>query len=63
MTLTPEEIAELASAPERVTGDEGTVKERDAKDVIALDQYGQQKTVTVPPYGMRMARVRFPGTP
>jgi hypothetical protein len=54
---------ELAVSPERVTGDEGTVKERNAKDAIELDQYAQAKRVSGPPYGMRMARVKFPGTP
>lgn len=63
MTNEAEDLEELATSPERVTGDEGTVKERSSKDVIALDQYAQQKKINGPPYGLRIARTKFPGTP
>ncbi len=62
MALTQDEIDELAGAPERVTGDEGTIKERPIKDVIAADQYAHDAAATNIPWGMRMARAKFPGT-
>jgi hypothetical protein len=63
MPIEEDAINELAQAPKRVTGDEGTVEERDIKDVIAADRYEQSKKATRPPYGMRMAQIRSPGTP
>jgi hypothetical protein len=58
--LTSDEVDARAAAPKRTVGDEGTVEERDAKDVIALDGYA--KSPAGPPYGMRMARVEPRGT-
>jgi hypothetical protein len=63
MTNEAEDFEELATSPERVTGDEGTVKERSADDAIKLDQYAQKKRVNGAPFGMRMSRGKYPGTP
>ena len=57
---TPEEIAELAMAPKRTTTDEGTVEERDMKDV--LEAVARAETPDVPPWGMRIARTKPRGT-
>jgi hypothetical protein len=49
-------LSDLATSPRRTTTDEGTVEERPAEDLIAMDRYLTQKDVTAPPYGMRVAR-------
>ena len=38
---TPEDISTAASDPERVSGDEGSIKERSISDKIAADRYEQ----------------------
>lgn len=60
--LTPEQLAELAQIPQKVVGDEGSVEERKASDLIALDRYLGDKQVSKPPFGMRIATVRPRGT-
>lgn len=62
MSIDSDDINELATAPKRVTGDEGTVEERPIKEVIEADRYGNSKEVTKPPYGLRISTIRFPGT-
>ena len=41
--MTPEEIAELAKAPQSTASAGVSVTERSAQDVIALDKYAAQK--------------------
>lgn len=53
---------DLKNSPKRVSGDEGTVEERDADDAIQLDIYDRVGKVTGPPYGMRVARCVPRGT-
>ena len=62
MGLTEEQLNNLAGAPKRTAGDEGTVEERDARDAIALDVYNQAGQASGPPFGMRVARVVPRGT-
>jgi hypothetical protein len=58
--LSDEELDDRVRAPKRVSGDEGTVEERDADQTIQLDVYS--KSASKPPYGMRLARVAPRGT-
>jgi hypothetical protein len=63
MALTPEQIAELALAPKRTTTDEGTVEERDMKDVLAANDALIRATAPDRvPWGMRIARTKPRGT-
>ena len=56
------EVTDAAKNPKRVTGDEGTVEERTVQELIDADRFACAKTATGVPYGMRVARIRFPGT-
>ncbi len=60
--VTKQEIADLAKGPKKLSGDEGMVEERSMEDVIAGDRYAKSQGATKPPFGMRIARIRFPGT-
>lgn len=61
--ITSEELTTAAQNPKRVTGDEGTVEERAIKDLIDADRYACAKDAAAGvPYGLRIARIRFPGT-
>lgn len=62
MSIESEDISNAAKGPKRVTGDEGTVEERPISELIEADRYEEQKEVTGVPFGMRIARLRFPGT-
>ncbi len=57
--ITADEIMDMAEGPKRITGEEGTVEERAMDDVIKGDRYGLAKGITQPPYGIRMAHIRF----
>lgn len=61
MTIDEESIEEAATAPKRVTGDEGTVEERPIQELIEADRYN--KGTGSPPFGMRQSKIRYPGTP
>lgn len=61
--MEPKEIEELATAPRKTAGDEGTVEERSVSELIEADRYVASKGATKSPYGLRMARIRKPGTP
>lgn len=63
MGITPEEIEELATAPKRTQGDEGSIEEKPIDEVIKADQYIAAKAAAGPPYGIRVARFKYPGTP
>ena len=60
--VTSTEITDLGKSPQRVTGDEGTVEERSVDELIKADRYASAKDTTSVPYGIRAARIRFPGT-
>lgn len=61
--ITAEEVADAAKTPKRVTGDEGTVEERSVQELIDADRFACAKeAATAVPYGLRIARIRFPGT-
>lgn len=60
--MTPEQLNEYLQTPQKVVGDEGSVEERKASELIALDKYIHDKQVTGPPFGMRIATVRPRGT-
>ena len=61
-TLTEEQLAALIATPQKVVGDEGSVEERKADDLIALDRHAANKAASGVPFGMRIARVRPSGT-
>jgi hypothetical protein len=64
MTIESDDIQELASAPQEIRGDEGTVKERPIDEVIKADQYiAAKNTADQPLRGLRVSRCRLPGTP
>lgn len=58
-----DEIDELAAAPRRTTGDEGTVEERSVQELIDADRYKAAKKAERAPWGLRFARIRKGGTP
>jgi hypothetical protein len=60
MALTQEELDELARSPKRTTTDEGTVEERDMKDV--LDAQARIQAPDRPLWGLRIARTKPRGT-
>lgn len=60
--ITTDAILEAAAGPKRVTGDEGTVEERDIDDLIKADRYAAAKGIDGPPFGLRIAKLKFPGT-
>ena len=60
MPLTEEQIIELALMPKRTTTDEGTVEERDMKDIIAAQN--ALPGPSGPPWGMRIAITKPRGT-
>jgi hypothetical protein len=50
-------LADLASSPRKIVTDEGSVEERDAKDIIALDNHLAAKAVGDSPlHGLRISR-------
>lgn len=55
-------IKDLATAPKRTVGDEGSVEERPISELIEADRYNASKAAEKPPYGLRLARIRYPGT-
>ena len=61
-----EELAEtikaMAKTPRSVTGDEGTVTERSIDELITADRYDKSQGIDAVPYGMRIAKIKFPGT-
>lgn len=61
--FTASEIADHAKSPQRVTTDEGTVQERSTKELIEADRYTKSCEAVQVPFGLRVARMRFPGTP
>ncbi len=61
--MEPEQFEELASAPRKTIGDEGTVEERSVSELIDADRYASAKQAAKAPYGLRLARIRKPGTP
>lgn len=60
MALDPAELQELALAPKRTTTDEGTVEERDMKDVI--EGLARSEAPDRAPWGIRLARTKPRGT-
>jgi hypothetical protein len=63
MPLSDAEFDDLVKAPKSATTDEGSVSERSVEELIKADQYGKTKEgIQGPPYGLRIARVRPPGT-
>lgn len=63
--MEPGEIEEAAQAPKKTAGDEGSIEERSIDELIQADRYEQAKQAGAngPPYGMRKARFKKPGTP
>ena len=62
MPLTEEQILELALAPKRTTTDEGTVEERDMKDILAANEAVAFTNPDRSPWGIRVARTIPRGT-
>ena len=61
-TISSADIVALARTPKKVENDEGKIEERSVEELIMADKYTQQSTTSGPPYGMRMARHKPPGT-
>jgi hypothetical protein len=63
MALSDEELDELGKAPKRSRTDEGSVEERSVDDLLKLKNYQEAAAAQAgAPYGMRIAKIRFPGT-
>ena len=62
MAVTSTEVEDLGKSPKRMTTDEGTVEEKEVKELIEADRYASQKTATTPPFGIRVARFKPMGT-
>jgi hypothetical protein len=62
MPLTDEQLTELALAPKRTTTDEGTVEERDIKDILALNTAAVAVNPDRAPWGIRVAQTVPRGT-
>ena len=63
MGLDRTQIEELGTAPKRTTTEEGTIEERDVKDIVMADQYANQKQAADSvPFGIRVARIKPGGT-
>jgi len=63
MTISSTDIETQAKAPEKTATDEGTVVERPIDELIQADRYNKAASVEAVPFGMRVARCKFPGTP
>lgn len=57
MAIDQDKLDELALAPKKVVGDEGSVEERDLDDIIKADKYAASNSTRKPPFGMSMSRV------
>jgi hypothetical protein len=62
MAIDDETIKNLAEAPKKTVGDEGSVEERSISELIEADRYLQNKEAIKPPFGLRIARVSPRGT-
>lgn len=62
--MTDDDLAQLATTPKKVVGDEGSVEEHSFTEHIALDRYRASAAcgATKPPFGMYIASVRPKGT-
>lgn len=57
------DIRTVANNPKRIRTDEGTVEERSIDDLIKADRYLKaQEAVDAVPWGLRVARMKPPGT-
>lgn len=55
-------LASLATSPRKVVTDEGSVEERDARELIALDQHLANQAVTDKPlHGLRISKFKPSG--
>jgi hypothetical protein len=63
MAISQSDIEDQSKTPRRMTTDEGTVQERDVKEMIEADRYGAAKAAaSVSPWGLRVALIQ-PGSP
>jgi len=62
MSISSNEIEDLAKAPQKTRTDEGTVEERPISELIEADRHTKATTASVVPWGMRIARVKPGGT-
>lgn len=62
--ISEEAFQNLADSPKSMRGDEGTIVERSAKDLIDMDRYlkGKEAANNGPPYGMRISQIVYPDT-
>ncbi len=56
------DIETAADKPKRMRTDEGSLEERSLPDLIAANNYTAQVAATLPPWGLRMARIQPGGT-
>lgn len=62
MAIENSEIKELAEAPKKVVGEEGSVEERNIEEVIAAKRHIDQSSAGSAPYGIRISRMKSMGT-
>jgi hypothetical protein len=62
MAIEDSDIEEQAKAPKKVTGDEGTVVERDIDELIKAQVRLNQASATGVPHGLRMSKMRPGGS-
>lgn len=64
MAISDQEFEDLAKAPKKTIGDEGSVEERSIDELIKAREYlnGQTTGANLPPFGLRIAQAKPRGT-
>ena len=62
MTIESSDIEDNAKGPSRMTTEEGSVQEKSVDELIKADNHTKAAAATAVPYGLRLARIKFPGT-
>jgi len=62
--ITDANISDMAKSPKRVTTEEGTMVERSIQDILAAEKFlgAKEGLEAGPPYGLRIAKMKFPGS-
>lgn len=63
MAIEASDIETQAEAPAKVTTDEGTVEERSIGELIKADRYNRTAAISAAPFGLKCARIQYPGAP
>ena len=62
MAISSDDIETAAKGPKRVMGDEGSVTERSVDELIKADAYNKGANTQAAPFGLHVAKIKFPGT-